>query len=458
MAGIECLEPAWPETCRYFDPALMDAEYARKLLSVDTEYSEEAKGQQRSLEYVSFSRDGAARCQKLALGAEVPNGASLVEDPNSIISAFFLFQKRRYYKDSTTSEIRTTPETWLHLLDGLMVPSMALEVLHDNNGGHGSLVSKCSTGGVHGCPDRRSPFCAYHVWVKVGGCNNLEHFTYARHDFHTGRGLLLVLGTAGAMFIRRLTTQFRGQNRVNIFHVLLALQSSYACLIEDYRWRRDYAVQDVESKTGYSSLTFPDIEPLSPEQLTLSRDIIRISNSLQSLVSSSVTERSTFGFLSSQLNRFSELCQSFPDQTMSAQTLENLCDALAQYHSQTDARVSQIQALKLRIDAQWNVVNALIAQRDSQVNINIAAATKADSELMRGIAVATLFFLPGTFLGTFFSMVFFSVDSSPGGGRLLVSKWIWLFPACAVPLTVVLALNYGLMTGLPVTLRIFKKR
>jgi CorA-like Mg2+ transporter protein len=283
--------------------------------------------------------------------------------------------------------------------------------------------------------------------AEVGSYHNYEHFAYARHDFHIGRNLVLVLGTNGEISARQLTTQFRGRVHVDLFCILLALTTSWSRQLERHRWRIDCGIVKLESQTGHSGFQFSNSVSLTPQQLYLSRDVTLASVGISVAKMGALNMARNFSFLLAQLERYSTLCAGPPVQQASAQLKILLYDALSQRLSQTHAQIDEMNVLQLRIDTQSNIINALIAQRDSRTNIDIAVATKAESELMRGIALTTMIFLPATFIATFFSMAFFHIGSEDHV-QLIISKWVWLYPLCTIPLTVVLVLNYGQYTWL----------
>jgi len=283
--------------------------------------------------------------------------------------------------------------------------------------------------------------------VKIGNWQNFEQYVYARHDFHTGRNLVLVLGTNGQGCIQRLATQFQGQSQISLFSILLALTSSWSRQSEKYRWQLDYTTQEIEFQTGHSSFQSSHIEPLTPEELSLNKDISIISDSIQNTITGASNMANIFSFLSTQLQRYACISAGLSEHQVPGQLKIHLCDALSQCLSQTNAQITQMHGLKARVDAQWRVVSALIAQRDSQANINISKAAKEDNILMQRIAFVTMIFLPATFMATFFSMGFFHVGSEDRV-HLVISKWIWLYPVCTIPLTVILALNYRSHTWL----------
>ncbi|KAL2063629.1 hypothetical protein VTL71DRAFT_5434 [Oculimacula yallundae] len=80
----------------------------------------------------------------------------------------------------------------------------------------------------------------------------------------------------------------------------------------------------------------------------------------------------------------------------------------------------------------------LAAQRDnrltqdiSNLTTDIALQTQRDGASMSTLAFVTAVFLPGTFVCSVLSTVFFSYD----GISFAVSTWWWLLPVAVVPLT-----------------------
>lgn len=105
------------------------------------------------------------------------------------------------------------------------------------------------------------------------------------------------------------------------------------------------------------------------------------------------------------------------------------------------AQVAQVGSLHRRTQSQWEMTNALIATHTNHLNIEMARDSRTDSELMRRISFVTIVFLPATFIATFFSMGFFIVDDN--GTALRVSRWIWLYFVCTMPLTALMGWQYA---------------
>ncbi|KAK2778142.1 hypothetical protein FQN52_002903 [Onygenales sp. PD_12] len=115
----------------------------------------------------------------------------------------------------------------------------------------------------------------------------------------------------------------------------------------------------------------------------------------------------------------------------------------------TKTIVSSIKAVEQRAQAQQSAIYSYISQQEAHEQRkqavstgHIAVASKRDSSAMKGIAVLTMFFLPGTFFATLFSMpvMDFSVDDGHKPGS---RKFFWLYWAISVPVTIVVFMVYG---------------
>ncbi|KAL4792685.1 hypothetical protein BDV19DRAFT_368253 [Aspergillus venezuelensis] len=97
--------------------------------------------------------------------------------------------------------------------------------------------------------------------------------------------------------------------------------------------------------------------------------------------------------------------------------------------------------VKERLEGQHSTLFNLITQNDSLLSTSIAqdsreiaAASKRDSSSMKIIAFLTTFFLPATFVATFFSMPLF--DWEKPSVNDVATGHFWVFWALTVPLTV----------------------
>ncbi|KAL7939061.1 hypothetical protein V8C35DRAFT_290078 [Trichoderma chlorosporum] len=99
-----------------------------------------------------------------------------------------------------------------------------------------------------------------------------------------------------------------------------------------------------------------------------------------------------------------------------------------------------MDGMKERMEAQQTVIFNLIAQADSLINVSLAkdsremaVSSKQDSSAMKIIALLTTFFLPGTFIASFFAMPLFDW-SEPSIGQV-ANHHFWIYWAVTGPLT-----------------------
>ncbi|KAJ4860426.1 hypothetical protein T069G_05414 [Trichoderma breve] len=99
-----------------------------------------------------------------------------------------------------------------------------------------------------------------------------------------------------------------------------------------------------------------------------------------------------------------------------------------------------MDGMKERMEAQQTVLFNLIAQADSLINVSLAqdsremaVSSKQDSSAMKIIALLTTFFLPGTFIASFFAMPLFNW-SEPSLHQVANSHF-WVYWAVTGPLT-----------------------
>ncbi|GFG00727.1 hypothetical protein IFM53868_10837 [Aspergillus udagawae] len=90
-----------------------------------------------------------------------------------------------------------------------------------------------------------------------------------------------------------------------------------------------------------------------------------------------------------------------------------------------------IQFIEKRAQAQMNAIYNYMTQR-------MATDSKRDSSSMKSIALLTMFFLPGTYMATFFAMPFFDLSSD----GTIVRPQFWYYWATSVPLTIVVLFIY----------------
>ncbi|KAK3323070.1 hypothetical protein B0H66DRAFT_219272 [Apodospora peruviana] len=120
--------------------------------------------------------------------------------------------------------------------------------------------------------------------------------------------------------------------------------------------------------------------------------------------------------------------------------------ALNLFRDQLAARRLDSEYLQERARNQLQVVFNLVNQNDASISREIAASAKEDSTSMRAIALMTMFFLPGTFFATLFS-----VPSLQWNEEEVITSRFWIYCAFAIPstlLVVVMYKFYGKFTAL----------
>ena len=433
----------WPESCKYYDRNTTNGNYLGTLLLEDSLYFPPASASPTRLEYIDIL-DGKATLYEDPADA-FPFEERLRVSPTARRSTkvFFVAQKRLYYRDHSVNSYALHSQTWEELLDRLSVLPSFLELLHSNNGGFASSVSYCADNARNGCQKgcTEESISAFHLGIKIGDWGNSEHAVYARHDFHTGHEIVLVVGTKLGAYPRHLVPRINAGSRFDFMHVLLDLTSSWLHEVEAARWGLDYRTQDIEARTGFSSFHIYDVAPLPPERLTFTQDVHVAADSLRNVAWGSARVEDAFSFLQDQLGKFDELGKEAPEHRLPLPARSHLQNALMQQRSLARHQLLQLRELQGRVDSQLSVTKTLIAQRDTQINIEIARATKRDSELMKGIAAVTMVFLPATFAATFFSMVFFHVGDERTV-QLVVERHIWMYPLVTIPLTLIVMAWY----------------
>ncbi|KAJ3510758.1 hypothetical protein NLJ89_g4493 [Agrocybe chaxingu] len=123
--------------------------------------------------------------------------------------------------------------------------------------------------------------------------------------------------------------------------------------------------------------------------------------------------------------------------------MELSIESLEYLKSQIEVLLDQQTAGRERIATQIALFFNLSNQLDSRTNLDIArltseisVSTQRDSSSMITIAIVTMFFLPGTFISGFFSMVF--VGSTPdayGHPTIVVGPQVWIYFLATVVLT-----------------------
>ncbi|KAJ9607743.1 hypothetical protein H2200_007821 [Cladophialophora chaetospira] len=405
----------------------MDPTEAMDLNARDTEYM----GDKKPLACIDFTRIGPLEYSFDLAETSLNTVGDLSNLPAMGTRVLFLYQSRLYSTSRSCIQLNIESTTWQSLLTALMIPPVVVELLHDNNGCSWQHVSHCDDNrAAHGGDDEQSGPCAYHISFKT------SHFelVYARHDFHSKRNLVLVMGDSLDLEIQRLASQLRGVPSVHVFHILLAVLSTWLEKLEQSRRSLDFDVMLLEQQTGFGK-SFDNIQP--PQQGRLSqlwRETAGAHSWIKSVVRHSKCAGEHFKFLAEALSRFQAL-QGCRDEILKQQIL----DAIGQYQSQQKSQAVQAEDLSWRIDTQWSVLVALLAKNDSDVTIAMAQDARTDGLLMRKMAAVSIIFLPATFLATFFSMVFFQVDVS---GALSMNRNIWVYFASTSAMSLLIGLYF----------------
>ncbi|KAI9766808.1 MAG: hypothetical protein M1840_006283 [Geoglossum simile] len=105
----------------------------------------------------------------------------------------------------------------------------------------------------------------------------------------------------------------------------------------------------------------------------------------------------------------------------------------------------QYEVLPRKIDNLSAMIRNLTLQKDSHLSMRIAKSSaqiaeeaRRDSSSMKTIATLTLVFLPATFVASMFSMSIFNWQAQ--GKDRVVSRYIWVYFAAVIPLTLVVLL------------------
>lgn len=171
-------QQAWPRGTRYFVPGIHDANSALRFLDKDTSFNPTVQ----DFRCVDFVNPGTASSNYLIDVADTGALASLDSSnlPPGSGHALFIPQRREYFERSTCSHISLPRSTWHHILGCCAIPTTALELLHDNNGGRFQHVSHCDDNIQAPCtstnPSHDLATCAYHVFFKLCKWGGGEHF------------------------------------------------------------------------------------------------------------------------------------------------------------------------------------------------------------------------------------------------------------------------------------------
>lgn len=133
--------------------------------------------------------------------------------------------------------------------------------------------------------------------------------------------------------------------------------------------------------------------------------------------------------------------------TIAGTNNDHALSELLEYNSNVaTALESVVSSLQTRMELQLNILYSFTSQGDNRINERIALNSGRDSTSMKILALISALFLPATFVATLFSMSMFQWQPNGGNGdqsSQTVSDKIWIYPATAIPLTVVTVVGWG---------------
>ncbi|KIN03010.1 hypothetical protein OIDMADRAFT_27483 [Oidiodendron maius Zn] len=196
--------------------------------------------------------------------------------------------------------------------------------------------------------------------------------------------------------------------------ILDDLLASYRVAITDQRASLRAVERDMDSSTIESRTK--KLHVLAVKWHTILKDLADIQQHIQHLRSISTSKIPP---RTDSTNPSSQPSDSSPGEVF--QLMESTCLFWSRW----------VTAYLERTNIRINLMHNLAAQIVSSETTNIALQTQRDSVSMFTLAMVTATFLPGTFVCSVLSTVFFSFD----GTAFAISHWWWTLPMSAVPLT-----------------------
>ncbi|KAL6858458.1 hypothetical protein J3F83DRAFT_750866 [Trichoderma novae-zelandiae] len=218
---------------------------------------------------------------------------------------------------------------------------------------------------------------------------------------------------------------------------LLAIETAFASgAVRLVDFSKD--LYDIESQTGHGLGSLNGESELRSDYRTLVRELGVIQSRYYLTLSTISWCRISAGFIREKLRH---LQRALPDERRS--NLELSCQMLDE---RIEFLFSNIECavvydgVKEGMETQQTVLFNLIAQSDNLINVGLAkdsremaVASKQDSSAMKIIALLTTFFLPGTFIASFFAMPLF--DWSEPALSQVANRHFWVYWAVTGPLT-----------------------
>lgn len=225
---------------------------------------------------------------------------------------------------------------------------------------------------------------------------------------------------------------------------LLAIELSF-CMVRDRLAKCRSGLDNIEQQTGYGF-------GLSDGEVRVRRDYQTLVQDLGLLQSQVYTHHATMTWCRILIRFIREkakhLKDNLPELHSKLEVPRRMLEERAEFVLSNIECAAVYDGLKERMEAQQTVLFNLLAQSDNRINIGLAQdskemaiASKQDSSAMKIIALLTTFFLPGTFIASFFAMPLFDW-SAPTLSRV-TNRHFWVYWAVTGPLT--LAIMVGVM-------------
>lgn len=298
---------------------------------------------------------------------------------------------------------------------------------------------------------------AYHLAYDPGGSlSDGECLIYARLDLITRQSLVLLFGiaredppdalTTSESRLRRIHRLLSARSDAEMFHIVLALLIMQCHSIQRARKKMAGGTFNLESQTGIA-LAFQPQEYVEPEKLSFNRHLYFTALRLKKHLHASSRFIANCRAFNEHIQLYQALCANLDrDVQMSAARSHSLQQVARSTLSEMEAEHATMKWLQSRLEAQIDIQRSLMAERDTRINIGMAQAAVRDSKLVRGIAFVTMVFLPGTFVATFFSMVFFDIDGRQKF-HLRADASLWIYLATTLPLTILVITFYWLWSS-----------
>ena len=331
---------------------------------------------------------------------------------------------------------------FLELLDHAAVPPNFLDALVNNNGVYASY-NAFTPAAMDDCLEARR------ILIKLPNTAPIWSAIHYQYDERSMTTTTLIIGSHLDWIENALLNAFLGSaistQHDDPFDVLATIFAEFSEIIELKRLAVDHQVLEAEDITGLSPLRRRKTR--QPGNLAIQSTLYlhRVSGHMHFVERASSFQNECLGFLLQQHELLTRR-RLRRDLGSDHHHKINVAAEKARYSMELSAsyartRSRQLLELIYRIEMQVKTVDNLIAQGDARANLAIAQQsrliaidTKRDSIAMKTIAGLTMVFLPGTFVATIFSMVFFQVEQDNKHALKVSPNW-WLYVVVTIPLT-----------------------